>query len=46
MAALVSTMKQSPRGLLEARWLRDSEEVALRINPEIPPGEIKLIRHD
>lgn len=46
MAALVSTMKQSPHGLLEAKWLRDSEEVALRINPEIPPGEIKLIRHD
>lgn len=46
MAALVSTMKQSPRGLLEARWIRDSEEVALRINPEIPPGDIKVIRHD
>ena len=46
MAALVSTMKQSPRGLLEARWLRDSEEVALRINPEIPPGDIKVVRHD
>jgi len=46
MAALVSTMKQSPRGLLEARWLRDSEEVALRINPECPPGDIKVVRHD
>jgi hypothetical protein len=46
MAALVSTMKQSPRGLLEARWLRDSEEVALRINPDIPPGDIKVDRHD
>jgi len=46
MAALVSTMKQSPRGLLEARWLRDSEDVALRINPEIPPGDIKVDRHD
>lgn len=46
MAAVVGTMKQSPRGLLEARWLRDSEDVALRINPEIPPGDIKVIRHD
>ncbi len=46
MAAMISTMKQSPRGLLEARWLRDAEEVALRINPDIPPGDIKVVRHD
>jgi hypothetical protein len=46
MAAVVGTMKQSPPGLLEARWLRDSEDVALRINPEIPPGDIKVIHHD
>lgn len=46
MAALVSTMKQSPRGLLEAKWLRDAEEVALRVSADIPPGDLKVVRHD
>lgn len=46
MAALVSTMKQSPPGLFEARWMRDSEEVALRINPDIRPEDIKKFRDE